>query len=465
MLRRWFSNLPLRWRLALWYALFIGVALLLFGGYQYFQLRHSLFASANTTLEIAASQALNSIDSENGLPAFQNTEFLGITQQHLGQEDFVIRLLADDGTLLDSLGAASAAPEFPLKEGFATYGRKDESWQVYTISIQTPDGRIVGWLQTAESLFQTDEILDHALTQLLLGLPLMLLFAIAGGVFLAHRALRPIDQMTHMAQEISANDLSRRIAYVGPDDEIGRLAQTFDRMLDRLQTAFEQQRRFSGDAAHELRTPLTALKGQIEVTLGRVRNPEEYQSVLHNLLSQVDRLIRLSNALLFLSRSDQQRLVWKPENLNLTELLEIIVEQIMPLASEHKLQISTSLPEALPVYGEKDHLVRLFLNLLDNAVKYTPRGGEIRLNALPSETGGVQVQIYNSGAGIPPEQLPHIFERFYRVDADRSSQTGGSGLGLAIAREIVLLHGGQIHAESQPGQGVTFTIDLPGGSR
>jgi len=174
-------------------------------------------------------------------------------------------------------------------------------------------------------------------------------------------------------------------------------------------------------------------------------------------------LIRLSNALLFLSRSDQKRLAWNPTVLNLADILESITEQVYPLAEEKNLALDAAIPASLPIYGDTDHLIRLFLNLLDNAIKYTPPKGRIHLKAI-RDAAQVRVEVHNTGAGIPSEHIPHVFKRFYRVEGDRSSQSGGAGLGLAIAYEIVRLHGGEIRVESQPGQGATFIVSLPSGT-
>jgi signal transduction histidine kinase len=202
------------------------------------------------------------------------------------------------------------------------------------------------------------------------------------------------------------------------------------------------------------------LKGQIEVALNKPRRRPEYEEVLQGLASQVDRLIRLSNALLFLSHSDQDQLSQDCAILNLGNFLWPIIEEIQPLASEKGLALTANIPADLTLYGNADHLIRLFLNLLDNAVKYTPLGGQILVQAAAVDDD-TQVIIHNSGPGISRKHLPHLFDRFYRVDADRSSMTGGSGLGLAIAREIVRLHGGTIGVESESGDGITFTVRLP----
>jgi heavy metal sensor kinase len=459
--RKPLGYLPIRVRLTIWYIFLMALTFGLAGGYLLFRFQSSLIKAVDATLQLAVSQSLSSIEDESETLTFDQSDY-NLARQFTGS-NFALQLLSVDGIVIDTLGSVQNIPQWgSTVTGFSTPSvpGDDERWRVYTQAIASPDGREIGWIQAAQSLETMTDTLQDFRDQLLWLIPLILLLAGIGGYFLAGRMLRPIDRITRMAAEIEASDLSLHLGYLGPADEIGRLTQTFDRMLERLKSAFESERRFTGDAAHELRTPLTVLKGQIEVTLSRNRSKAEYQKTLHGLAAQVERLIRLSNALLFLSRSDQKRLSWEPTPLNLSELLAVILEQIQPLAEEKSLVLASEIPNELPLFGDTDHLIRLFLNLLDNAVKYTPSEGQINLRAscLPS---GVQVVIHNSGPGIPPEHLPHLFERFYRVEADRSSQTGGSGLGLAISREIVRLHGGTIQVQSEPGQGTIFTVHLP----
>jgi heavy metal sensor kinase len=454
------DRLPIKVRLTLWYLLLAGLVVLLFGTYQYVQFKRSLYSSVDKSLQISLSQALSNIDIANGVPAFQNTENLPTASRTLLQSEFTIRILTVQGNVLESIGdkVLTASPD-TLAAGYLTI-RSEDLYRVLTQPIQSADGQVIGWLQAVQSLELVEETLGKMRVQLLLVLPVILLLTGLGGIFLANRTLHPIDQITRTAAEIGAGDLSHRISYQGPQDEIGRLAQTFDNMLSRLEAAFKRERRFTGDAAHELRTPLTVLRGQLDVTLSKSRKKSDYKSTLQALGGQVDRLIRLSNALLFLSRSDQKQLSWEPEPINLADLLDPIVEQILPLANERKLTVRINIPPGLLVYGDADHLIRLFLNLLDNAVKYTPEEGNIVLDA-EEVSSGVRIEVSNSGEGIPQEHIQHLFERFYRVDYDRSSVTGGTGLGLAIAREIVLLHGGQISVESDIGKGTTFIVILP----
>jgi signal transduction histidine kinase len=235
-------------------------------------------------------------------------------------------------------------------------------------------------------------------------------------------------------------------------------------MLDRLEAGFEQERRFTSDASHELRTPLTALKGRIEVTLNRARSVTEYQETLGDLNQGVDRLIGLTNSLLYLARLDQAELQWESEVLNLSDLLETIAESMEPVAELREINLHSAIPEAIYIQGNLDQLTRLFINLVDNALKYTPRGGQVWLQMEKlgqDKDKKVLVAVKDNGPGIAPEHLPHLFERFYRAESDRASTTGGTGLGLAIAYEIARQHGGLLEIESQLGQGTTIKAKFP----
>lgn len=447
--------IPIRLRLTLWYVFLMAVTFAAFGLFLYARFQRSLMDSLDASLQLAVAQTIAGFDIAEDL-----AENGRLILEHIGpSSSFAMRLLSAEGNVWDASGEAIVI--WPATEpGFITQNGDSPQWRIYTQPILTVAGERAGWVQAAQSLEEVNRTLQDFRDQLLWGIPLVLLLAGLGGYFLATRALRPIERIAATAQEITAHDLTRRLDYRGAADEVGRLARTFDGMLARLHDAFRGEQRFTGDAAHELRTPLTVLKGQIEVTLSRPRKPAEYEQKLRQLGEQVERLIRLVNALLFLSRSDQKQLSWNPLALNLSELLEVIVEQIRPLAQEKDLTVQQNIPLDLPVVGDTDHLTRLFLNLLDNAIKYTPRGERITLQASRAPAG-TRVEVHNSGTEISPEHLPHLFDRFYRVEADRSRETGGDGLGLAIAQEIVRWHGGEISVASGDGQGVTFTIFLP----
>jgi heavy metal sensor kinase len=451
----------LRVRLTLWYLLLMGLTLLLFSSYLYVRTLHSLINQTDAALQVAASQAFANLDNENGRPGFQNTENTQTVARRLSESGFAVRLLTPDGSVWDGFGDYTAVPPWtPTSPGYVTLARGNTRWRLYAQPLQAPDGRIIGWLQVAQSLEAVQEALGSLRTQLLLGLPLVLLLAGVGGLFLADRALRPMDHIARTAQAISASDLTRRIAYHGPADEVGRLANTFDHMLDRLQAAFERERRFTADASHELRTPLTTLKGRLDVTLSQPRSRVEYEDTLRDLGREVNRLIRLSTDLLFLARLDEGHLHLQPEALDFNDLLDALIEQVQPLAEAKGVSLITESPAGLVIHGDPDHLIRLFLNLLDNAIKYTPPGGQVTVRA-GNEGAGVRVAIGDTGPGIPSEAIPHLFERFYRVEAARSRESGGAGLGLAIAYEIARWHGGTLEVRSEPGQDTTFAVFLP----
>ena len=450
-------------RLTVWYVLLLGLSLLIFSSYLYIQLEHTLLAQTDVELQFASTQASANLEDEDrdNPTAFPNTENYQYKARRLSQAGFAVRLINQDGKVLDGFGRYMELPtRVPTVSGYTTLTVGETQWRVYSQRIKAYNRPITSWLQVAQSLSLVQKTLSGLYEQILLGLPLVLFLAGLGGLFLANRALRPIDRITQTAQIISANDLTGRIGYRSSADEVGRLAITFDRMLDRLQNAFERERRFTADVSHELRTPLTAIKGRISVTLSRSRTPIEYENTLRALEQQVDRLIHLSTDLLFLARLEQGRLRFSPSVLALSDLLDSILEQAQPLAELRHITLSGNIPSGLLIYGDLDYLIRLFLNLVDNAIKYTPVGGKVTLLAKIKGTE-VCIAVSDTGVGIPPEHLPHLFERFYRVEADRSRSTGGAGLGLALAWEIVRTHRGTLSVQSQPGLGTTFTVHLP----
>ncbi|MGL4622978.1 sensor histidine kinase [Chroococcidiopsis sp.] len=457
---KWIDRIPLRVKLTVWYVLLLGLTLSGLTGYLYFRLERKLISKVDTALQIVASQFIAYLADEDDSLAFQNKPIQRNASRRLRQVGFAIRLINPDGGVVDGFGRYRELPaKVPTEKGFATRSRNEVEWRTIDQPV-VRNGQIVGWLQVAQSLETLEEISEELPMEVLFSLPLVLLLAASGGLFLSNRALRPIQKINRTAQAIAATDLNRRVNYWGAADEVGQLATTFDQMLDRLQAAFEREQQFTANAAHELRTPLAVIKGRIGVTRTRLRTVAEYDKTLQDLEQEVDRLIRLSNGLLLLARIDRGQFPFNLLSVDLSSLLEVIVEQIQPLA-EQQIAIANHLPAELQVQGDPDCLTNLFLNLLDNAVKYTPAGGMVRLwvKERDSEEKMVEVAVSNTGACIPPEHLPHLFERFYRAESVNGSKNG-AGLGLAIAAEIVRLHGGAIAVESISEE-TTFTVTLP----
>jgi signal transduction histidine kinase len=283
-----------------------------------------------------------------------------------------------------------------------------------------------------------------------------LIFAALGGFFLSARALRPVDQITRTAQKIAGgNDLSARLNLPDTGDEISRLAATFDAMLARLEDAFRRERQFTADASHELRTPLAAMQAILGVVRQGKRPVGEYRQAMDDLTEETDRLRGLTEDLMRLARGEEEAGL-SHEQVAFSNLLTDVVDSLRPLADEKGLVLHCQVPKDLTLTGDMDALIRLFVNLLDNAIKYTEHG-EITVTA-SIKGSEIIVDVIDTGIGIPPEHLPRIFDRFYRVDPARSA--GGAGLGLAIARQIAEAHGGRLEVRSAPGAGSTFTVLL-----
>ena len=309
-----------------------------------------------------------------------------------------------------------------------------------------------------QSLGTLTETLDRLMLALLISIPILLIVAILSGYFLAARALSPIDHITQTTQRISSEDLSARLNLPGTDDEIGRLAGTIDSMLIRLEDGFQRERQFTSDASHELRTPLTAMQAIINVTRERRRPVEEYEIALDDLAEETDRLRTLTEDLLYIARGDVRPVAHHDEVINLSNLLTDVSDSLFPMIESKGLRLERKIHNDLFVQGDSDALIRAFVNLIDNAIKYTEKG-EIRIQANQTDKSHVEVEISDTGRGIPPEHLPHIFERFYRVDGARTTQ--GFGLGLAIVQEIVRSHLGRIDVSSHMGVGTVFRVSFP----
>ncbi|GAB4125516.1 MAG: ATP-binding protein [Roseiflexaceae bacterium] len=439
------GSVPLRFRLTAWYITLLALTLLAFCSYLYLRLEQSLLAQLDAALAVAATQAPVQYEAATSLPHFDATT---TAARQLTDAGFGLRLLNANGTMREALGIADAPLTTPVIAGSITVETNTARWRIYSQPISTTDQAPTGWIQVIQPLAPVQVALEELSRQMLLGFPLALLLATAGGLFLARRALAPVDRMTSTAAVLSASDLTRRIGYIGLADELGRLATTFDAMLDRLAASFAHERRFTADATHELRTPLTALKGRIEVALSRQRSTEEYATTLHALAGDVDRLVRLSDDLLLLARLDDGELRPQFEPVRLDDLLASVVESVADLAEARGVLLHYHAPAAPVVMGDLSQLGRLFLNLLDNALKFTPTGGRVDIHLSADATRAI-VTIADTGPGIAPQYLPLLGQRFYRGSADRARGAGGSGLGLAIAGEIARAHAGTLSVASQ----------------
>lgn len=320
----------------------------------------------------------------------------------------------------------------------------------------------LGFAAVAEPLAVIEEGLRRLRRDFFAGVPLVLLLASAGGYFLARKSLAPIASMNRQTQRITAERLSSRLDISNPRDELGRLATTINELLTRLETSFKEQQRFIADASHELRTPLAVLRGETEVALSKTRTIEEYEASLALIKDEAERLSHIVEDLFLLARQPVDApasLVKEPLSLN--EVVRDCARAAQVLAMHKGVRLKTN-GDSPPIVinGDDELLKRMMLNLLDNAVKYTPEGGEISV-ALARQNGDAQIEVRDTGIGIPRAEHARIFDRFYRVDKARSRALGGAGLGLSIVRWIVEVHGGKVEVNSAPGRGSKFIVRLP----
>jgi heavy metal sensor kinase len=351
-------------------------------------------------------------------------------------------------------------------EGNTTFetvrGLGEHPVRIVTVPVQLGK-RIPLLVQAGTSLEGVDAALQRAGYILLILTPSVLVVALLGGWLLVGRALRRVDQLTRTAVEIQGTNLQRRIQHAGPDDEIGRLARAFDQMITRLDQSFQQVKRFSADASHELKTPLTAIRGEAEVALMGTLEPDGYRRSLRTILESAERMSEIVESLLLLSRTDAGQQTVQLAPVDLGSLVLQVVEDLEHQARKGSIRVEVTDLEPLTVQGDRLWLGQAVGNLVSNAIKYTPPGGEVRV-ALRGEAGFAVLELRDTGIGIAPEHLAHIFDRFYRVDEGRDRSRGGAGLGLSITRWAIEAHGGEITVESTPGEGSCFRVRLAAGN-
>jgi heavy metal sensor kinase len=457
------SRLSIRWRLTLWYGGVLAGVLAVFGASVFFLMRAELGQHARRVLSHQATAIEQHIERLRGNPQHRRR----LAARLLLHPDYEIQISGLDGEVWtrsarlgdQGLPAPGTMPEAG-EDRFDLFSPPGMG-QFRMISRVTEAQGTPLLIQVATSLAENERQLRELMAILLLAGSLAVACALGGGYLLARQALAPVDRMTAAAEAITATQLDRRIEVHNRDDELGRLARTLNRMIERLGRSLTEVRRFTADAAHELRTPLAILRNEAEVALRIPRESEQYRDCLEDMLEEIDHLSRLSEALLFLFREDAGPGSATRELLALDELVREATDHMRVVAAEKCQQLALEPPPRASVLGNPQQLRRLLFNLLENAIKFTPEGGNISLN-LECAKDSVRVIVADTGIGIAAEHLPRVFDRFYRVDAARSRRTGGNGLGLAICRSIAEAHGGTIDVQSQPDCGTRVIVTLPG---
>jgi heavy metal sensor kinase len=288
----------------------------------------------------------------------------------------------------------------------------------------------------------------------------MMLVATSGGSFLVQRALAPVDKISRSAEQISLHNLKERLPIAKTGDELERLSISLNHMIARLEDAFQHNRRFIADASHELRTPLTIIRGELESIVEGAYFASEVQVTAASILEEVERLARIVEGLFAISRLDAGEAQKEMVRFDLAKLATSTAEQMCLLAEDKDISISCNAPAEVMVQGDRPRLKQVIVNLLDNAIKYTPAGGKIRMSILACDDEAI-LEVEDNGIGIPTEAHPRIFERFFRVDQARSREMGGAGLGLSIVKSICTAHGGHVDFQSTEGKGSRFKVELP----
>ena len=457
------SGVSLKSKLTIWYMLILLVVLTFFSFLLFFQMKKALYQEVSNFLHSEVESINNELlgkDINNQRPHYTDM-YLSFSNKDnkLGfYNSSGEYLLGDtiDGILAENISSRSFYKIIS--------GNKSE-WALIS-RPQINNGQITGYTLLARSLIHEETTLNNLLIIIIFAVPLTLLIASGGGYFLANRALSPIDKITNTAREISHSNLSERIEMKSNNnDEIARLIDTLNQLLDRLDTAFNRQKQFTADASHELRTPIAVIRAQVEEVLeNETVSGGEYRQALHAVKKQIVHMSNLIGQMLLLSRVDENQNQLEKEPFDFNFLVESLMEEMENLALIKNISLLTKI-ETRPIYIKADQslITQLLLNLIDNAIKYSNIGGKVVLKV--DDLGDkLKIDIKDEGSGIAEEHLSNIFVRFYRVDKSRSRKNGGSGLGLAICRWIAEAHQGQISVTSIQGQGTTFTVELPKGN-
>ncbi|HEY7825864.1 MAG TPA: ATP-binding protein [Candidatus Acidoferrales bacterium] len=451
----------IRARLTAWYSLILALSLAAFGGVAYLAMRHSIHSTIDAGIR-QRIEGLRSIiveDGPHGLAALQDE-----IREYARGEGTHVKLRVEDA-------AGNLIYATPGMERLAERAARKNISRVFSDEIEREHYRALREnLNVANSTYQVevavstrdfDQVLMRFGLVLLLAAPVFLLLAALGGYWMSRRALAPVDEITLAARSISAQNLSRRLAVPRTGDELERLAGTLNEMLERLDSAFHRVMQFTADASHELRTPVSVIRTGAELTLRKPRSEAEYREAVSQILQESEKVSQLIEQLMDLARADSGAVALTLVPLPLSEVLCRSLGQAKILAAAKQIPILETLSsEPIRVRGDAASLERLFLILLDNAVKYTPGGGQIEVE-LRAAGRMATVSVRDTGIGIDTADIYHIFERFFRADKARSRELGGTGLGLSIGRWIAEAHGGEIRVTSELGKGSTFEVYLP----
>lgn len=444
----------LSWKLTLIYAALFSAVLIALNAGTLFGVRYYLIEQAKDQVRNSLSDTLSQISSTKGKINLSNSEYIS-------EADTVSEINIDitDPSGKPIISSDKKLQGFPNPSSNITIAEFHGRHFIIESSKIMENGKLIGYLQVSYDMHSEYRFIKLLFIFLAFADFLGVAFSILTGFLLSRRALRPIDSLTRTAKQISGSDLTQRVEVGQADDELSRLAVTFNNMIERLQISFEKQKRFVSDASHELRTPIAIIKGYADLIEQWAKDdPKVLEESVSAIRKEAKGMTALIEDLLFLARGDSGKLKLQKEDFKISDLFGEITEESRLIAAHHKFEWTA--PESLLIYADKKLIKQALRALVDNAVKYTPENGSITLAAFEADKN-VTVEVTDTGMGIPESEQPKLFDRFYRVNKDRSKETGGSGLGLSIVKLIVEAHEGKITIESQKNKGTTFFINLP----
>ena len=458
----------IRFRLTAWYGGILVVLGLVFGAYCYWRLDHFLAVYVTELFSHRAERIASTLLANVG---WSGEAYLGreIEIRYAPEaNDRFIRVTTSDGSVVYISGEPydqSFAPEevpSPAKSlssassGIVHAGRHD--LLIATVPFATGDQKYL--IEVGGSATPIKNVLRRFLVSLFIGLFVVLALAIWGGFWVIKWALAPVKKITATAEEITSHHLDKRLPIVDTGDEIANLSKTLNQMISRLEESFQSINRFTADASHELRTPLTIIRGELETALLDNSLSKNVRETIYSLIEETDNLSKIVQCLLSLSRLDAGRAQMECVRLDLADLVSTIADQMAPLADEKNVTLSAQMGRGAEVVGDRVRLKQVVVNLLDNAIKYTPEGGTVTVGVNVSDRQA-QLEVSDTGPGIPGSDLPHVFDRFFRADRTRRGTIEGAGLGLSIVQSICTAHGGAVKAENHANGGCRFTVKLP----
>ncbi len=459
----------IRGQLTLQYTLIFSVILVLAAALLYGLLNAVIYWDIDNELQDEAGRVAQYIQFQNGKPVLADPHDAGEgdlnTIFRIAQISDAQGNLVKQSPELTVLGLTLKRHELKRilaeRPSLITHGwPKEEEIRFANVVIYGP-GHQPYLLQIGTRLKPINDALDTFLWVLLMLLPVTVVISAVGGFIMSKRTLKPVADMTHAAQQISASNLTQRLPTSGRGDELEELAGTFNEMIGRLEASFRQMSEFSANVSHELRTPLQAMQGETELALVSQAPLGECRRVLESNLEEIDRLNRMVRNLLVLAQADAGEVQPRLEPMDLNELVRDLVEQMQVVADARGLRLRAFTSAPVPLLADALRLRQMMLNLIDNALKYTPAGGRVEVR-VERQQGSARVSVRDNGVGISAEDLPHIFERFYRADKSRTrSMVDGCGLGLPMVKWVAELHGGSVLVTSTPGKGSDFVVNLP----